>query len=258
MARRATSLGPKPSLFVFVVFLFRFLFFGFFNTKKNLVFPLEKGIFCWFSVFVFLSPLAFFGLPLFLFLFLCLSLFFFFFLYSFLSFFLAFFWFLVFVSFFRFLSSLLFFMKGTTSKYSIASFLLINIFSFFGFLSLFVSSSFFLCWLFPDFRLCFLFNIKVFGFKTNNLKKKNRNFWSKGGLQQNGFFISTCVLQNVKSYRFWGFLFCANFGWCSKNTIKIVFPHIFKSKTLKKKWPFLVVTNWATLIVTKWATFVPL
>ena len=31
----------------------------------------------------------------------------------------------------------------------------------------------------------FLFNIKVFDFQTNNLQKKN---WSKGGLQQNGFF----------------------------------------------------------------------
>ena len=27
---------------------------------------------------------------------------------------------------------------------------------------------------------------------------------------------------------------------------------------MKKKWPFLIVTNWATLIVTKWATFVQL
>ena len=27
---------------------------------------------------------------------------------------------------------------------------------------------------------------------------------------------------------------------------------------MKKKWPFLIVTNWATLIVTNWATFVQL
>ena len=27
---------------------------------------------------------------------------------------------------------------------------------------------------------------------------------------------------------------------------------------MKKKWPFIIVTNWATLIVTNWATFVQL
>ena len=52
---------------------------------------------------------------------------------------------------------------------------------------------------FADFQLCFLFNINAFGFKKHKLK--NTNFWSEGGLQQNVFFI-TCVLQNVKSYRF--------------------------------------------------------
>ena len=41
----------------------------------------------------------------------------------------------------------------------------------------------------------------VFDFQTNNLK--STNFWSKGGLQQNGVLWS-CVLQNIKSYRFLG------------------------------------------------------
>ena len=91
VARRATSLGPKPSLFVFVVFVV--LFFVFFG---NLVFPQKRHFLFIFSVS--LSPLAFFDLPLFLFLFLCLSLFFFF--SFFLLVFFAFFWFLVFVSFF--------------------------------------------------------------------------------------------------------------------------------------------------------------
>ena len=81
MAQRATSLGPKPSLFLFFCFccfvLFLVLFFWLFNTEKNLVFPPEKGIFCLFLVFLFLSPLALLDLPLFLFLFLCLSFFFF-------------------------------------------------------------------------------------------------------------------------------------------------------------------------------------
>ena len=131
MARRATSLGPKPSLFVFVFFwflffvlfffcggfkgqvrwpkgpprlalnppylLFLFLFFVPFLSllliEKPCFLP-KKGIFCLFSVCLFLSPLTFFGLPLFLFLFLCLSL-----ALVILSSFLSFFWFLVFVSF---------------------------------------------------------------------------------------------------------------------------------------------------------------
>ena len=108
MARRATSLGPKPSLFVFVV-LFCLNFFCVWLCT-------EKGIFCLFSVFLFLSPLAVFGPPSFS-VSLSLSLsFLLFFLYSFLSLFFAFFWFLVWVSFFIFLSSLVSFMKGTTSN----------------------------------------------------------------------------------------------------------------------------------------------
>ena len=68
MARRATSLGPKPSLFclVFSCFFFFVLFFCFF--------PLEKGIFRLFLSVSLCFSLAFFGLPLFQCLFLCLSL----------------------------------------------------------------------------------------------------------------------------------------------------------------------------------------
>ena len=65
---------------------------------------------------------------------------------------------------------------------------------------------------FPDLILCSLFNINVFGFKKPKLK--NTKFWSKGVLQQNGF-LWACVLQNVKSYRFFDD-FGANIGWCSK------------------------------------------
>ena len=64
------ALNP-PYLFLlfllFCCFVFCFVFFGFLIQKK--FFLPEKGIFCLFSVFLFLSPLAFFGLPLFLFLF---------------------------------------------------------------------------------------------------------------------------------------------------------------------------------------------
>ena len=74
----STSLGLKPSLFVFVVLLFCFLFFFWFFKYKKPCFPPRKGHLLFiFSVSLSISPLAFFGLPLFLFLFVCLSLFFF-------------------------------------------------------------------------------------------------------------------------------------------------------------------------------------
>ena len=79
MAQRATSLGPKPSLFVFLVFLFcsLFCFFGCLIQNQKPCFSPRKGLFYLFSVFLFLSPFALLGLPLFLFLFLSLSFFFF-------------------------------------------------------------------------------------------------------------------------------------------------------------------------------------
>ena len=123
MARRATSLGPKPSLFIIFCFFFCFAFFFpffAFNTQKNLVSP-RKGHFCLFLSVSLCFSLAFFGLPLFLFLFLCLSLVLVLFS-SFLSFFFAFFWFLFLSLSFLFFLLCFCFMKGTTSKYSIAIF----------------------------------------------------------------------------------------------------------------------------------------
>ena len=110
VAQRATSLGPKPSLFVFLVFLFcsLFCFLVVSYRTKNLVFPPEKGFFIYFQCFSFFLPLPFWASLFFCFS--CsVSLF-----SSFLSFFLlvfvlAFFWFLVFVSFFFFLSFSFFF-----------------------------------------------------------------------------------------------------------------------------------------------------
>ena len=147
---------PYLFFFVFWVLVFFFALLSlFFNRQKNLFFPLEKGIFCLFSMFLFLSPLTFFGLPLFLFPFLCLSVALFF-LPSFLSFFFAFFLFLVFVSFFPYLSSLLLFHEKKNMKIFNCN-LFPEIFSLsFGFLSCFsVSNPFFLSLLFPDFKLCF-------------------------------------------------------------------------------------------------------
>ena len=94
MARRATSLGPKPSFFVFLfVFLLLFVFFLVPFLSLPLIekpcFPSKKGIFGLFSVFLFLPPLTFFGLPLFCFSF-SVSLLHLVFLSSFLSFFFGF------------------------------------------------------------------------------------------------------------------------------------------------------------------------
>ena len=152
MARRATSLGPKPSLSLFCVFCFvlffvfsfwrvvrwpkgpphlalhpPYLFLLFFLicffcfvfwlvTTKNLVFPLEKGHFLFiFSVSLSFS-LSLFWPPSF-----CVSLslsvsFLLFFLSSFLSSFLLSFGSLFFVSFFLFLSSLFFFHQRNNIK----------------------------------------------------------------------------------------------------------------------------------------------
>ena len=144
MAQRATSLGPKPSFFFFWGGgLLLFLSFLWFVIQRKLVFPLEKGIFCLFLSVTLCFSLAFLGLPLFQFLFLCLSLFFFsVFLPSCLSFLLSFGSLFLSLSFFFFLLCFSF-IKGTTSKYSIASFF-INIFFFwvsclcFSFKSLFL------------------------------------------------------------------------------------------------------------------------
>ena len=211
MAQRATSLGPKPSLFILLFLLFCFflvLFFWLFNTEKKPCFPPKQGIFCLFSVFLFLSPLSPFGPPSFS-VSLYLSLFFLllFFLSFLLVFVFAFLWFLVFVPFlFLSLSSLLFFHERNNIKILNCKFFpeIISLFLFSVFF--FLSSSFFLSLLFPHFKLCFLFNIKVFGFKTENLKKNI--FWSKGGLQQNGFFfINLCFAKCQKLSFFFGHFF---------------------------------------------------
>ena len=150
MARRATSLGPKPSFFCWC-FLVLFLFFLSFLCFYKKLFPLQKGIFCLFlSVSLCFSLAFFFGLPLFQLLFLCLSLLFFF-LSSFLSFFL-----LSFASLFLSLSFLFFllcfcFMRRTTSKYSITKIFFINISRFwfsvlFSHWNLFFVSLFFFPW----------------------------------------------------------------------------------------------------------------
>ena len=224
MAQRATSLGPKPlliSFFVFVFcslfcffcffvlfFFFWFCFFGCLIQKKPLFFPKKWAFFVYFQCFSFFS-LSPFGPPSFS---VSLSLYLFFllfFLSSFLSLFLLSFGSLFFsLSFFLSLSSLLFFHERNNIKILNCKFFFLKSFLFFKFPAFFVSSSFFLSLLFPDFKLCFLFNIKVFGFKTKNLKNI---FCPKGGLQQNGFFYQPVFCKMSKAIVFFGH-FLAIFG----------------------------------------------
>ena len=248
MARRATSLGPKPSLFVFfvcflLVFFFFFLvhFLSLFLIEKP-CFPPQKRAFFVFFLGVSLSfSLAFFRLPLFHFLFLCLSVFLFF-LPSFLSFFFASFLFLVLVSFSFFFLLCFCFLKRTTSKYSIRKFFFIHPFSFLLVSSLLFSYKFpfliFAFFLILSFVFC---STSVFGFKECKFKKTH--FFKKRGVaQHNGFFLWTCVLQNVKSYRFFLGIFWLFFKKHYKNRH---FSTLFEA-TNYKKMAFLEVIIWSS------------
>ena len=121
-------------------------------------------------------------------------------------------------------------MKRTTSKCPITKFVFINPFSCFGFLSCFLCQVPFSCLCFsPDYMLCFLFNTNSFKFQKG--KSKNTHFWSRWGLQHNGVLLQTCVLQNMKRYRFLG-PFLGKVWLMFKSTIKKVFhsAHISKQK----------------------------
>ena len=145
MAQRATSLGPKPSLFIIFCFFGLLLFLSFlcFVIQKNRVFPPRKGIFCLFLSVSLCFSLAFLELPLFQFLFLCLSLLLV--LFPFFPVFLVCFLLLPCLS----LSFLFFllcfcFMKRTTSEYSITKLFFMNVFSFLVSCLLFSLNPFFL------------------------------------------------------------------------------------------------------------------
>ena len=249
----ATSLGPKPSLFVFFCFFFlggggsfflffvcffggfkrqvwwsegpphlalnppyllflfywggavySFLFFAF-NTKTG--FPPRKRHFCLFWSLSLCFSWAFSGLPLFQFLFLCLSLSLSISLsLSLVLFFLFFLLVLVLLSFGSFCLShyfhlfLLLFHERNHIKTFNCNFFFLSIFSFLVSCLVFsfqIPFSYLCCFLlFPDFKLWFLFNMNVFGFKTNDLKHKP--FWSRGVLQQNVFFVNPCFAKCEK------------------------------------------------------------
>ena len=81
-----------------------------------------------------------------------------------------------------------------------------NVFSFFGFLSCFLFEiSFSYLSFFPDFELCLLFNIIVFGFK--NPSSKTPIFGQKGGCNITGFFMNLCSAKCEKLSFFWGLFF---------------------------------------------------
>ena len=197
VARRATSLGPKPSLFVCFVILLFFSFLSLLLSEKNRFSP-KKGIFCLFLSVSLCFSWAVFDLPLVQFLFLCLSLVLFF-LPSCLSF-LLFFWLLLFFSLSFFFCLLCFcFMKNNNIKLlncKVLFFFRSCVF-FFRFLSCLLfeipfSYLCFFCW----FSVLFLFNINVFGFKKHKLK--NISFWSNGGLQQKHYIYNLCLAKCEK------------------------------------------------------------
>ena len=181
-----------------------FPFLSLFLIEKH-CFPPKKGIFCLFFSVSLSFSIAFFGLPLFHFFFLCLSLFLFF-LPSFLSFFFAFFCFLVFVSFFLLVSSLLLFHdKNYIKLFNYKVFVHQSFLILVGFLSSFFFQIPFpyLCFFFPDFKFGFLFNINVF---LKEMEGQKTPILGREGGCNITVFLSTCVLQNVKSYRFcWAF-----------------------------------------------------
>ena len=191
MAQRATSLGPKPSLFsfcffwVFVVFFFAFLSL-FFDRQKTCFSPIEKGIFCLFSMFLFLSPLTFLASPFFCFSF-SVSLFLLsFFLSSCLSF--CFLFVSCFCLFFIFLSSLLLFHEKTMNIFNCNLFFFLKYFLFLLVSCLvFCLKSFFLSLLFPDYKLCVCSTSMCLVSKKTKLKSTKKK--QKNKLQQNGFFF---------------------------------------------------------------------
>ena len=108
--------------------------------------------------------------------------------------------------FFIFLSSLLLFHeKNNMNIFNCNFFFSWNSFSFFWFpVLLFLSNPFFLSLLFPDFKLCF--STSMFLVKKNKVEK--HQFLVKRGVATKRAFLWACVLENVKSYRFFCPFFC--------------------------------------------------
>ena len=171
-------------------------------------------------MFLFLSPLTFFGLPLFLFPFLCLSVALFF-LPSFLSFFFAFFLFLVFVSFFPYLSSLLLFHEKKSMKIFNCNLFSWNIFSFFWFpVLLFCFKSLFLIFAFSWFLSYVFSSTSMFlvSKRTNWEAQKNKK---KQIATKRFFFYEPVFCKMWKVIVFFVAPFFANFWLMFKKHNKI-------------------------------------
>ena len=85
--------------------------------------------------------------------------------------------------------------------------------------------------------------------------QKKHIFSKKGGLQHNGFFLSTCVLQNVKSYRFfWGIFFGIFWLFFKKHYKNRHFSTFFEAKNYKKRhfWMLLSGPSWKLLSGPSW------
>ena len=128
------------------------------------------------------------------------------------------------------------FMKRTASKDSIAISFFHPSFLFFGFLSCFSFQIPFpdLCF-FTDFKLCFLFNMNVFGFKTNNLKTHTHTFLVKRGVATKRFFcyeLVFCKMSKVIVF-LWGPIL-GIFWVMFKNTKNRHFGTFLKAKNCKQ------------------------
>ena len=180
------------------------------------------------------------GLPLFLFLFFCLSFFLLFFLSSFLSLFLLSFGSLFFsLSFFLSFSFFFAFLSWKEQHQNIKlQVLSLKSFLFFMFPAFFCFKLLFLSLLFPHFKLCFLFNIKVFGFQTKNLKKTF--FGQKGGCNKTVFFLSTCVFAKCQKLSFFLAIFFGNFWLMFKKHYK---NRYFSTFLKAKKWKKMAIFN---------------
>ena len=96
-----------------------------------------------------------------------------------------------------------------------------------------------------------LFNINVFGFKTNNLTKQT--FLVKREVATKRFFFYEPVFFKISKVIVFLAIFGQNLVDVQKHYKNRYFSTFLKAKNCKK-WPFLMVTNWATLMVTNWAT----
>ena len=206
MAQRATSLGPKPSLFL--VFCFVFVFPFAFIEKP--VFPLRKGKFevslCFSSAFVYV--------PLFHFLFLCLSLILFFLLPSCL-------YLLSFGSMLLSLSLLFFllcfcFMKRTTSTYSLSN----------------------------SFSYHFFSDLSCASCSTFKKDKLRAHIFGQEGVSTKRVLFNLCFAKCEK-LSFFGGYFLGKFRLMFKFKKHYKTRYFSTFKATKAQWPFLMVINWS-------------